>query len=166
MNTLSKTQVIALFLGATAAQDVMDAINGGSSFDTVPDDQGIYKSSSGTVCTSNADCTAAGEKCANLQQATEAAVNKCINGNYCGSLGRVGGNAFSAQCWVTPDEGSETEPAAVDPAALLSGLEGLITDDNTSWDGVNDIFVSSRFNYQDGWWIKNEEAKWAETDKP
>lgn len=94
------------------------------------------------------------------------AVNQCINGNYCGSLGRAAGAAFSAECWVTPDEGTETEPAAVDPAAYLTAVEGLITKDDTNWDGVNDIFVSSRFNYQDGWWIKGDDGLWAETDKP
>jgi len=44
-------------------------------------------------------------------------------------------------------------------------LGGVITK-NEPWHGVENLFVSSRFNHQDGWWILNEENKWAETDKP
>lgn len=120
MNALSKAQIIALFLGTASAETVLGVINGGSSTDTVPSGQTLITASSGTACSSNADCTAEGEKCANAQVVGSDATNLCIAGNYCGSLGRVDGVNFSLQCWVTPEEGSATAPAAVDPDTLLS----------------------------------------------
>lgn len=37
---------------------------------------------------------------------------------------------------------------------MMTDLEGLITKTTVSWDGHQDMIVSSRYNYQDGWFIK------------
>jgi hypothetical protein len=166
MNALSKAQILALFLGTTSAETVLGVLNGGSSTDTTPSGQTLITASSGTACTSNADCTAEGEKCANAQVVGSDATNFCMASNYCGSLGRVDGVNFSLQCWDTPAEGAATAPAAVAPDTLMTALEGLITPNDVNWDGIQNLFVSSRFNYQDGWWIKDVDDLWVENDKP
>lgn len=33
------------------------------------------------------------------------------------------------------------------------------------WDDDKNLFVSPKFNFQDGWWIENAEGKFEETDK-
>jgi len=54
----------------------------------------------------------------------------------------------------------------------MTEIEALITKTTTNWDGVQNMYVSSRFNWMDGWWIKEEDSsktnynKWVETDKP
>jgi len=40
-----------------------------------------------------------------------------------------------------------------------------INGDN-AWDGVQNLIVSSKSNYQDGWWIEGDDDKFTETDKP
>jgi hypothetical protein len=69
MQTITKAQVLALFLGAAAAQDktFKDLFNGPTSADTVPADQTLRTASSGTECANNAACTEDGEKCAKPQ---------------------------------------------------------------------------------------------------
>jgi hypothetical protein len=41
-------------------------------------------------------------------------------------------------------------------------------DESYDWTkaATTDLIVSPHFNYQDGWWIKDSNGKWAETDKP
>lgn len=51
-------------------------------------------------------------------------------------------------------------------AGLMTDIEGLITRDIDNWNGIENIIVSSRFNHQDGWWVRNESDKWVENDKP
>lgn len=53
----------------------------------------------------------------------------------------------------------------------MVAIEELITKTTVNWDGVDNIWVSSRFNHQDGWWIKEADdaaenaGKWVENDK-
>jgi hypothetical protein len=48
----------------------------------------------------------------------------------------------------------------------MTDIETLITKTTTNWDGETDMIVSPRFNWQDGWFIKNSDGKWQEYDKP
>lgn len=74
MVTLSKTQVIALFLGYASAEGESQApqpepltaialLNGPTSAETIPENQTPLKANSGTTCAGNAECTQVGEKC-------------------------------------------------------------------------------------------------------
>lgn len=110
----------------------MGIFNGPSSADTVPSGQALIDPSSGTVCTSNASCTVATEKCGAFQKVGVAQdENFCISGKYCGSLGRIDNVAWSVQCWADAAQGATpTAPAKVDPAALVTGLEDLITNND------------------------------------
>lgn len=75
--------------------------------------------------------------------------------------------AFSVQCWNEPASGeTASAPAMVDAAAYMTDIEGLITKTTVNWDGVDNMIVSPRYNYQDGWWALDEgSGKWVETDK-
>lgn len=134
-------------------------------------------SPSGTTCNGNADCATAGEKCGAFQREGDTPQNICVaEANQCGAAGRLGGKAFSIQCWADPAEGATAvAPAAVDPAAIVTALDGLITkpvthdwNDNTqeSKPALPDLLISPRFRYQDGWWIPNAQGVWTEIDKP
>lgn len=52
---------------------------------------------------------------------------------------------------------------------MLTGLEGLVNKVDVNWDGLDDLVVSPRFNWQDGWYTKiadgDDAGKWLETDK-
>lgn len=47
----------------------------------------------------------------------------------------------------------------------MDDLEGLITSEKP-WMDAQNLWVSSRYRYQDGWWTQNHEGKFVETDKP
>jgi len=144
--------------------------------ESVPEDQTLRPQSSGAVCTGNADCEAENERCASFRAAGVAEVeNFCVQagdenvGDACGALGRRGGVAFMVQCWDTPANGEvAVAPAEVDVAAMLSGLEGLINKTDENWDGLDDLVVSPRFNWQDGWYTFSADGdnagKWVEND--
>jgi hypothetical protein len=51
-------------------------------------------------------------------------------------------------------------------AGATAAVESVITKTTFNFDSATDILVSPRFNYQDGWFIKDAENKWVETDKP
>lgn len=172
MQNLTKSQVIALFLGASSAMTPMELLNGPSTEagNADPENQAMTTSMSGSACNGNADCTVFGEKCGAFQRTDITAENYCVAKKYCGSLGRLNNVAWSLQCWETPTGVGggvvATAPEQVVPEDLLAGLDTVITK-NSPWEGVADLWVSSRFNYQDGWWIYNSETlKWTETDKP
>jgi hypothetical protein len=82
MNTLTKAQVVALFLGAVSADaidDIITNLNGPSNAANLPTGmqatdssadyyQKLTTSMSGTVCNAgNADCSVATEKCGYIQ---------------------------------------------------------------------------------------------------
>jgi len=97
MNTLTKTQVLALFLGATSAADktLKDLFNGPTSTDTVPAEQTLRTASSGTECANNDGC-GEGEKCGKAQLATLAEgasqpAGLCLAEDMCGAMGKLNG---------------------------------------------------------------------------
>jgi len=47
----------------------------------------------------------------------------------------------------------------------LKAVQGLITKDTVDWK-LQNLYVSSEFNYQDGWWTVDANKKWTEVDKP
>lgn len=90
----------------------------------------------------------------------------CVADTYCKAVGKLNGVAWSLTCWETPAEGvTATQPADVDPDAYLSEIEALITKENVTWKDDQNLFVSPKFNFQDGWWIENADGKFVETDK-
>jgi hypothetical protein len=179
MQNLTKAQVLALFLGAASAQDAAPAtmtpiklLNGPSTEagNADPENQAMTTSMSATACNGNSDCAVFGERCGAFQRTDVTAENFCVAKMYCGSLGRIENVAWSLQCWETPEgQGSgvvASAPVQVVPEDLLTGLDSVITKGDP-WAGVANLWVSSRFNFQDGWWIySSETTKWTETDKP
>jgi len=133
---------------------------------------------SGTACAAgNADCSSASEKCGYIQIDGGAKESRCIWTDMCGALGRVANTPSTAswfvECWT--DGGSQpTDKASI--TADLTALRNLISealdsnnnDESYDWTraATADLLVSPRYNYQDGWWIKDANGKWAETDKP
>merc|ERR1711971_906334 len=115
---LTKTQVLALFLGAASAEGELAHINGPSSADTSIEGQTLITASSGADCNAVGGCDADGESCGRFQRATGDPVDLCVNTDHvCGSLGRIASVAYSINCW-TVVAGGETPaaPANVDPA--------------------------------------------------
>lgn len=92
----------------------------------------------------------------------------CINTEMCGALGRDNNVLWSAQCWtVAKGEAPAVAPAnRASIADTFAAVESVITKTTFNFDSATDILVSPRFNYQDGWFIKDAENKWVETDKP
>ena len=169
----SKTQVIALFLGLASAEGEVGHINGPASTGTVPTGQTLITASSGDECTALGGCGDPDESCGRFQRATGDPVDLCVNTEYgCGQIGRIGGVAYSINCWTAVAEGeTATAPANVDPAQYMTDIEDLITKTTYNWDGRNDIIVSPKFDFQDGWFYPIEEGatdagKWLEYDKP
>lgn len=122
--------------------------------------------SSGAACNALGGCDAAGEKCGRAQLADGTTSDACIWEEWCGALGREANAFFGINCWTAVAEGeTPTAPANVDLAANFAAVESLITKTTVNWDSETDIMVSPRFNYQDGWFLK-EDTKWAEYDKP
>lgn len=165
MQKITKAQVLALFLGAAAAQDktFKDLFNGPTSADTVPTDQTLRTASSGTECANNAACTEAGEKCAKpqLSPAPDAGqpAGLCLAEEFCGALGKLNGVGFFAPCFET-----EEAPADVDVTTYLTELESLITKNTVNFDDDVNLLISPSFNYQDGWWTIKDD-KYVEVDK-
>jgi len=105
MNTLSKTQVIALFLGATSAQTVLDSLSAITVADTVPTDQTLWTANAGGECNALGGCDAASNKCANLELVGADTVTTCVYEDFCGAYGRVANAAFGVNCWTAVAEG-------------------------------------------------------------
>jgi hypothetical protein len=137
--------------------------------------QALTPTMSGTDCATNGntDCSVGTEKCGFIQIDGGANGNKCIHDDACGALGRVAGTAWFAECWPT----GNTQPAAkATIAADLTALRDLISekldsnnnDESYDWTKATtqNLLVSPKYNYQDGWWIQDANSKWAETDKP
>jgi hypothetical protein len=145
----SKTQVIALFLGLASAEGELAHINGPSSSVTVPAGQSTIPASGGAACNAVGGCDADGESCGRFQRATGDPVDLCVNTeNGCGQLGRIGGVAYSINCWTAVAEGeTPAAPANVDPAQYMIDVETLITKTTYNWDGINDLIVSPKFNW-------------------
>ena len=167
MQTLTKTQILALFLGSASA-DFITNMNALSNAESVPDDQTLKPANTGTECAGNAACTADGEKCMKIQFVTADAINLCMHEDWCGVMGKVEGDAFIGSCWETPAEG---EVAAVptdvsDVATFLAELEDLITKETVNFDNDTNLIISPKFNWQDGWYTVDGDNKWVETDKP
>lgn len=81
-------------------------------------------------------------------------------------MGKLAGKPFFIACYEDVAEGeTAVAPAAVDPAAYLTAMEEFITKPTYSWANFDDLIVSSRFAYQDGWFYLKE-GKWTEYDKP
>jgi len=98
--------------------------------------------------------------------------NICLHEDLCNVMGRNDGRPFAAPCWEDPAEGEDpVQPDDVDAATWLAEMEDFITKETVNWDSANNLIVSPRFNYQDGWYILNDEfaevnpGKWDETDK-
>lgn len=157
MQTLTKTQVLALFLSsASATQTILGVLNGPSNAAIIPDTQTATTVNSGGACSSNADCTEANERCGAFQRTDVTTENLCVGINWCGALGRINNVAFSVECWKTPSDGTTpVEPATVDPEAYLAAIEDLITEVNDNWDSYENLLVSPASQYQDGWYILN-----------
>lgn len=113
---LTKTQVLALFLGAASAEGELAHINGPAS--NPISGQTPTTASSGASCNALGGCDADGESCGRFQRATGDPVDLCVNTDYvCGSLGRIASVAYSVQCWTAVAEGeTASAPADVDPA--------------------------------------------------
>jgi hypothetical protein len=173
MNTLTKTQVLALFLGTASAQfdTHIKVLNGITSVDTVPENQTLMPANSGVVCTGNADCVTEGEQCAAFLTTDEAVpVSYCVNKGFCGWLGKMAGESFWVSCWADPAQGEVlVPPALVDqiPASTyVKEIGVLITefDYEPKLHTVDNLLISSKFDYQDGWYILAD-GKWGEVDK-
>jgi len=157
------------------------------------------------VCNGNSDCVPEGgcpeygeagyksncvEKCAAYQigNTVEAmkdmgtvAKNYCIKETLCFTLGKVGGTAWSLQCWTDPADGeSSSAPAKVENLENLNALDFVLQKEpedgdtdtyangNPVWAETDNLWVSSKSNFQDGWWHSADptQAKsWIETDK-
>lgn len=170
MQKLTKSQVIALFLSTASAATLTPAtlLNGPSSADRVPADQTLTTAMSATECTGNASCTEDNESCGYFQMAEGDSSNICVADAYCKAIGKLNGVAFSLSCWATPAEGvTATQPADVNVADYLAQIKDLITKPTVAptWDAAQNLFVSPKFNFQDGWWIEGDDGKFTETDK-
>jgi hypothetical protein len=73
----------------------------------------------------------------------------------------MNGVAFSVPCWP-----AEVAPAVGDAAALLTTLTGVIrpTGEDFSAATYNNFKVPALDNFQTGWWVLGDDAKWRETD--
>merc|ERR1712029_348882 len=158
----SKAQVIALFLRLASAEGELAHING-------PNAAGIdtWIASGGAACNAVGGCDADGESCGRFQRATGDPVDLCVNrDNGCGQMGRIGGVAYMISCWTPVAEGeTPTAPSNVDPAQMMTEIEDLITKTTYNWDGKDNMIVSPKFNWQDGWYF-NDGGSWTEYDKP
>lgn len=76
---LTKTQVLALFLGTAAAEGELAHINGPTATGTVPEGQDLRVASSGAVCNAVGGCDAEGESCGRFQRATGDSPSLCVN---------------------------------------------------------------------------------------
>jgi len=93
---LTKTQVLALFLGAASAEGELAHIYGPASTDTIIEGQTPITASSGADCNAVGGCDADGESCGRFQRATGDPVDLCVNTDHvCGSLGRIASVAYS-----------------------------------------------------------------------
>lgn len=80
-------------------------------------------------------------------------------------MGKLDGATFIASCWATPAAGeTATQPDDVDTDVYLSELEEFITKETVKWDSEEQLLVSPKFAYQDGWYTLVD-GKWKETDK-
>lgn len=168
MQKLTKTQVLALFLSSASAATLTPAtlLNGPSGADRVPEGQTLTTGMTATACSGNAECKTEGESCGYFQLKEGDSSSLCVADAYCKAIGKLNGVTWSLTCWETPAEGvTATAPADVDTDAYLSQIESLITKDNVSWADDQNLFVSPKFNFQDGWWIENSDGKFVETDK-
>jgi hypothetical protein len=135
--------------------------------------QALIPNSTGTACTNNASCTTSNEKCGYIQVDAGLKANRCIHEDACGALGRVASTAWYVECWTSAGT-QPTDKANI--GTLLTDLRDLISeklDSNNNAESYDwtkatttDLLVSPKYNYQDGWYIKNSNGKWAETDKP
>lgn len=148
MSNLTKTQILALFLGSASANNyIKELMNGPSSAENVPADQTLTKVHSMTECSANTTCTGADadELCAKFQFAklkvddvrpATASINRCIHKFSCGTMGIVTqedqsgtyGQSFYANCFADPAEGEPAvAPGDVDVNAYLTAIKDLIT---------------------------------------
>ena len=116
---------------------------------------------SGTACDSNAKCTEKTEKCGFFQMQNDTkdkptSSNLCVNETYCNALGRLNGVEWFLSCWADAEAGkTPVAPTKVDdPKKYLAAIEDLITKKNQDWNGLNNLFVSPKFQWQDGWWAE------------
>jgi hypothetical protein len=89
MNTLSKTQVLALFLGTTSAAPI-DILKALADTNQVPAGQALMTASSGAACNALGGCDTAGEKCGRTSLVSGATSDACMWEEWCGALGREG----------------------------------------------------------------------------
>lgn len=85
----------------------------------------------------------------------------------CGALGKLNTKPWSLECWAdVADGGTPVAPETVDPAAYLTAVEDLITKTTVSWEAENNLIVSPKFNWMDGWFTINTDGEYVEVDKP
>lgn len=97
--------------------------------------------------------------------------NFCVDKSMCGWLGTKSGVSFLLSCWEEPEAGDlDVAPGLGEgkPSAMVLAIANLITkvDQEPKLETVDDLLISSEYNYQDGWYILSEEGLWTETDKP
>lgn len=107
MNTLTKTQVIAIFLGAASAQTVLETISGITVADTFlgDGDNVAWTANAGGQCNALGGCDTEKNKCANLEMVGADTVTTCVYEDFCGAYGRIGNAAFGVNCWTEVAEG-------------------------------------------------------------
>lgn len=55
-------------------------------------------------------------------------------------MGRIGGVAYSINCWTKVADGeTASAPADVDPAQYMTDVEALITKTTYNWDGMDNL---------------------------
>ena len=106
------------------------------------------------------------------------AKNYCVSDKNCGALGKKGGVAWSLQCWAdAANNESASVPAKVENKANLDALDLALqprpdgdkySSGKPVWATTDNLWVSPRYNYQEGWYHTadpTKEASWTETDK-
>lgn len=143
MNTLSKKQVLALFLGTASAAplDIYKALGPNTPLTLAPvtDSTTAQKVNSGSGCTAEGGCAAEGESCARITTSATPAVDPvdaCLQEEWCGSYGKDAGATFAATCWtkVAVGETAVAPTGPTDITADLAAIESLITKTTVTWD--------------------------------
>lgn len=81
-------------------------------------------------------------------------------------MGKLDGKSWYANCWETPAaDATATQPADVDTDDYLTKMEDFITKETVSFADIQQLFISPKYAYQDGWW-ELKDGKYVETDKP
>lgn len=118
---------------------------------------------SGKACAGNADCEDQ-EKCGAFQIKDADTVNLCVAWNYCGSLGRINNVSWGMPCWADVEAGATAvKPDDVDTDAWLTAM-GEVLDLGDAAE-KEQLWISGRYQHQDGWWYLDANEKYQEVDK-